>query len=43
MYETSLLETANTSLSEYVWLPVVVENGKPVIRWYDSWRLADFD
>jgi len=43
MYETSLLETANTSLSEYVWLPVMVEKGKPVIRWYDSWKLEDFD
>lgn len=43
MYAANILETANTSLAEYVWLPVVLEDGKPVIRWYDSWRLEDFD
>ena len=36
------LGTANTSISEYVWLPMKFENGKPVIDWYDEWRIEDF-
>lgn len=43
MYAVNLLETADTSMAEYVWLPVVLKEGKPIIRWYDSWRLEDFD
>jgi beta-xylosidase len=27
----------------YVWLPIKIEDGKPVIRWYDSWDLSVFD
>lgn len=23
----------------YIWLPVVVENGRPIIKWMDSWNL----
>jgi hypothetical protein len=26
----------------YIWLPLVIENGKPIIRWYDSWNLNQF-
>ena len=33
---------ANTSISEYVWLPIVFEGEKPVIKWYDSWKIEDF-
>lgn len=32
----------NTSEAEYVWLPVEWEDGKPVLRWYDEWRIEDF-
>ena len=32
----------NTSISRYVWLPIQFENGKPVIRWYDEWKIEDF-
>ena len=38
-----MLNSANTSLADYVWLPVTIEHGKPVIRWYDEWRIEDFD
>lgn len=38
-----MLETANTSKADYVWLPMQIENGKPVIRWYESWRIEDFE
>lgn len=33
----------NTQISRYVWLPLVFENGKPVIRWRDSWRVEDYE
>lgn len=37
MYAANRLETANTSMAEYVWLPVTIQNGKPCIRWLDAW------
>ena len=37
MYAANKLESANTALADYVWLPVTVENGKPCIRWQDEW------
>lgn len=37
-----MLESADTSSAGYVWLPVMIENGKPVIRWYDEWKWEDF-
>lgn len=33
----------NTSISTYVWLPIVLENGKPQIKWYSEWKLEDFE
>jgi alpha-glucosidase len=27
----------------YVWLPVIFENGLPVLKWFDSWDLSVFD
>ncbi len=33
----------DTSLADYVWLPIQFENGRPVIRWYDEWKLEDFE
>ena len=32
----------NTSISEYVWLPVVFENDVPKIYWHDEWKIEDF-
>ncbi|MGV8827797.1 MAG: glycoside hydrolase family 43 protein [Breznakibacter sp.] len=29
--------------SRYVWLPIVFEEDRPVVRWFDEWDLADFD
>ncbi|MDB5261505.1 MAG: beta-glucanase, partial [Adhaeribacter sp.] len=26
----------------YVWLPLVFENGKPILRWHDEWKLNTF-
>jgi len=36
------LSANNTSLADYVWLPILFEDGRPVIRWMDSWRVEDF-
>lgn len=33
----------NTLNARYVWLPLVFENEKPVIKWYDEWKLEDFE
>ena len=27
----------NTSIAEYVWLPIEFIDGQPIIRWYDEW------
>ena len=27
----------------YVWLPIEIKKGKPVLRWYDKWSLEFFD
>lgn len=37
-----MLENVNTSVADYIWLPLVVENGKPVIKWLDTWKLEEF-
>ncbi len=42
-FDLSTLTVKNTSLARYVWLPIVFENGVPVIRWYDNWRWEDFE
>ena len=39
MIAGNVLETADTSISDYVWLPVVWEDGRPRLRWQDSWKL----
>ena len=35
-------ERVNTSVADYVWLPVEFEGETPRSRWYDSWRIQDF-
>ena len=41
MYAANVLETANTSIAEYVWLPVTFHGDRPEIHWKDSWRLEE--
>ncbi len=33
----------NTSIADYVWLPITFNDDKPEIRWCDSWRIEDFE
>ncbi|MCR5101167.1 MAG: family 43 glycosylhydrolase, partial [Butyrivibrio sp.] len=37
MYITNKLDKADTSIADYVWLPIEWEDEKPVIRWKDEW------
>lgn len=37
-----LLGSANTSVADYVLLPVTWEDDRPVIRWMDEWTIEDF-
>lgn len=31
------------SAAAYVWLPIMFENERPVIRWFDEWKWEDFE
>lgn len=31
------------SAATYVWLPIIFENDRPVIRWFDEWKWEEFD
>ena len=33
----------NTSIANYVWLPITFKDGKPEIHWHDEWRIEDFE
>ena len=33
----------DTSVADYVWLPLRFDGDTPVIDWYDEWRIEDFD
>lgn len=33
----------NTSIADYVWLPIRFEGERPVIEWKDSWKLDDYE
>ena len=39
MYAANQLESADTSIADYVWLPIGWENGKTVLRWQNSWKI----
>ena len=33
----------NTSIADYVWLPIRSEGEKPIMEWKDSWKLEDYE
>lgn len=33
----------NTSVADYVWLPIRFDGEKVVIEWYDAWKIEDFE
>ena len=49
MYAANKLETAETRIADYVWLPIEIQEptaekqeGSILIRWYDEWKIEDF-
>jgi hypothetical protein len=40
---TEELAVANTSVADYVWLPLRFADGRVYIDWLDEWRVEDFD
>ena len=36
------LVVENTSIADYVWLPLRFEDNRVVIEWKDEWRLEDY-
>lgn len=41
--KTPMLGSANTSVSDYVWLPMRFEGDRAVIEWRDEWTVDDND
>ena len=39
MIRTPLMGSANTSIADYVMLPLTFEDGMPVIHWSDEWTV----
>lgn len=37
-----MLESANTSIADYVWL-LTFDDDKIQICWYDKWKIEDFE
>ncbi len=33
----------DTSIADYVWLPVEFDGETPIIKWYDEWKWEDFE
>jgi hypothetical protein len=43
MKVTELYSKVNTSLARYVWLPIRLDSGRPVIEWRSEWSLDEFE
>ena len=41
--EAPFLGAANTSIAEYVWLPLKLGGEYPVIEWKDEWKIEDYE
>jgi hypothetical protein len=33
----------DTSIADYVWLPLRFDGDMPLIDWLDEWRIEDYD
>lgn len=42
LFRSPIMTGADTSVANYVWLPVEWNGDIPVIRWYDEWKIEDF-
>ncbi|MET1754959.1 family 43 glycosylhydrolase [Novosphingobium sp. RD2P27] len=40
--KAAALTDVNTSISRYVWLPILFRDGRPTIEWRNEWRIEEF-
>ena len=43
MAESPMLASADTSIADYVWLPLEFDGERVSITWKESWRLEDYE
>ena len=43
LMDSPMLASANTSIADYVWLPLEFDEEKVSIKWQDEWRLEDYE
>ena len=43
LLNSPMLESADTSAADYVWLPLKFEDGRALIEWKDEWKLEDYE
>ncbi len=43
MMESPMLQSADTSAADYVWLPLEFDGDKVRIKWKDEWRIEDYE
>lgn len=43
LMDSPMLASANTSLADYVWLPLEFDGEKVFIKWKDEWKLEDYE
>jgi hypothetical protein len=43
LMSSPMLASANTSIADYVLLPITWDGDKPTICWFDEWRIEDYE
>ncbi len=43
MKKMSVIPREKTREADYVWLPIRFDGDRPVIEWYDEWKIEDFE
>lgn len=43
LLNSPMMESANTSIATYVWLPLRFENDRVLIDWKDEWKIEDYE
>lgn len=43
LMKSPMLESADTSAADYVWLPLVFDGDRVMIEWKDCWKLEDYE
>lgn len=43
LMNSPMLESADTSIADYVWLPLVFDGDRVCIKWEEEWKIEDYD